>query len=123
MPRTEILLYRDRDVVPVRDWLDALEPEARRSCQERLSLLALRGHDLRRPAAAPVVAGLFELRVKHRRLNLRMLYFFHRRVAVIVSNGFLKQQAAIPLQEIRLALERKTRFEADPLRHASRFEG
>jgi len=85
--------------------------------------LALRGHELRRPAVAPVVGGLFELRVKHRRLNLRMLYFFHRRVAVIVSNGFVKQQAAIPLQEIRLALERKTRFEADPVLHASRFEG
>jgi hypothetical protein len=35
----------------------------------------------------------------------------------------VKQQAAIPLQEIRLALERKTRFEADPVLHASRFEG
>jgi phage-related protein len=81
------------------------------------------GHELRRPSVARVCAGLYELRVKYRRLNLRMLYFFHGQMVVVVSHGFVKQQAVIPLAEVRRALDCRTRFEADPDAHTSSSEG
>jgi phage-related protein len=69
-----------------------------------------------------VCPGLYELRVKYRRLNLRMLFFFHRGAIVVVSHGFMKQQAVIPLAEIRRALDCRTRFEAHPDVHTSGSE-
>ena len=37
---------------------------------------------------------------------------------MVVSHGFLKQQAEVPLSEIELALRRKEAFEEDPLAHS-----
>jgi len=52
-----------------------------------------------------------------------MLYFFHGQMVVVVSHGFVKQQAVIPLAEVRRALDCRTRFEADPDAHTSGSEG
>ena len=46
-----------------------------------------------------------------------MLYFFHRRIAVVVFQGFSKQQARVPDREIELAIRRKRAFEASPEAH------
>jgi phage-related protein len=46
-----------------------------------------------------------------------MLYFFHGQKAVVLSHGFSKQQAKVPVREIRAAIERKKRFEAKPRQH------
>jgi phage-related protein len=112
-----VVFYREGERVPLRDWLDALPPAARERCRDRLWRLAEMGHELRRPSVARVCSGLYELRVKYRRLNLRMLYFFHGQTIAVVLHGFVKQQAVIPLAEVRRALGCRTRFEADPDAH------
>jgi phage-related protein len=118
-----VVFYREGGRVPVREWLDSLPRDAREWCHDRLALLREFGHALRRPPAARVHAGLYELRAKHRRLNLRMLYFFHGQTVVVISRGFAKQQATIPLAEIRRALECRERFESDPQTHTAGAEG
>ena len=45
-----------------------------------------------------------------------MLYFFHGRLAVVVSHGLTKERA-VPVRDIGLAVKRKTRFRAKPDGH------
>jgi phage-related protein len=117
MPRTEILFYREDDgSVPVRDWLLGLPAEPQDRCVVRLGLLAQRGHELRRPHCENLGDGIYELRVKHGRVNYRMLYFFHGQVAAVVSHGFTKE-AQVPPKEIAKAIERAAKFQQDPKRH------
>ena len=79
---------------------------------ERLAEL---GHELRRPEADLLRDGIYELRVGYRRVNYRMLYFFHKTTAVI-SHGCTKEDV-VPNSEIDLAITRKTTFTRDPQKH------
>ena len=74
------------------------------------------GHELRRPEADLLRDGIYELRVRLGSVNYRMLYFFHGRVAAVVSHGLTKEKA-VPAGEIDGAIERKKRFEAAPREH------
>jgi len=117
MPEVEVRIFREDDgSVPLRDWLDGLQDEARTRCLAALDLLREHGHELRRPQAENLGGGLYELRVKFYRVNLRMLYFFHGRTAAVVSHGFAKERA-IPPREIKAARDRMGRFNKDPRRH------
>jgi phage-related protein len=123
MPQIEVLLYCEDDgTAPLVDWLATLQAKARDRCLALLTLLHEQGHELRRPHAENLGNGLYELRVKFYRVNYRMLYFFRGRDAAVVSHGLAKERA-IPSGEIRLALERKRKFEHDPERHTFHAEG
>lgn len=50
-------------------------------------------------------------------VNYRMLYFFSGREIVILSHGLTKEDRVNP-KDIDLAIERKQRFEADPVKHS-----
>jgi len=45
-----------------------------------------------------------------------MLYFFHARVAAVLTHGLVKERA-VPPREIEEAIRRKRKFESDPERH------
>jgi phage-related protein len=124
MPRVDVLLYQDDDETPppLLTWLDGLPAEARDRSLARLALLEQHGHDLRRPHAENLGEGLYELRVKFHRINYRMLYFFHGRVAAVVSHGFAKERR-VPRGEINLAAARRRKFLEDPGRHTFRPGG
>lgn len=123
MPRTRLLLYQEEDgSVPLREWLDNLEPKAQSKCIACLKRLEDMGHELRRPEADLLRDKIYELRVKHRRVNLRMLYFFHGQSVVVISHGLTKE-SAVPPREIDLAIERKARFERAPEQHTFTHEG
>jgi phage-related protein len=123
MARIDVLLYQEGDGTPppLVTWLDGLPEEARIRCLARLALLEEHGHDLRRPHADYLEDDIYELRVKVRTVNYRILYFFHGRTAVVASHGFAKERR-VPPGEIRLAVERKERFRANPRRHTFRRE-
>ena len=97
-------------------WLDSLPKKVIAKCEKRLELLAEMGHILRRPIAAYLRDGIYELRVKHQNVNYRMLYFFHGNQAVVVSHGLTKERI-IPPKEIEIAKQRRVEFERNPLRH------
>ncbi len=121
MPRTEVVFFRESNgSVPLVGWLDSLQHSAKEKCVVRLERLAAAGHALRRPEAEYLGDGIYELRVKHGRMNFRMLYFFRGNVAVVVTHGFAKQQAMVPVGEIRLAATRMRAFEAAPETHSFR---
>ena len=117
MPATEVLYYRGAESVPLLDWLDGLQLRARYRCLARLKRLEDCGHELRRPIADYLGAGIYELRAACEGVNYRMLYFFHGRSAAVVSHGFVKQRATVPLAEIQRTVERKRRFEETQVAH------
>jgi phage-related protein len=118
LPRIEVVFFREQDgTVPLVDWLARLPPPARAKCRVRLDRLEDLGHEIRRPEADYLRDGIYELRATHASVNYRMFYFFHGRIAAVVSHGLLKQRAAVPSKDIENAIKRKALFDAHPQRH------
>ena len=119
MPQTPLIFYLDDDSsVPVLGWLGALPAKARDKCRVRLERLHECGHELRRPEADYLRDGIYELRVRLGTVNYRMLYFFHDRIAAVVSHGLAKEDT-VPAREIDLARQRQTKFNANPRQHTA----
>jgi phage-related protein len=113
----EIIFFRDaHGRVPLLDWLDSLPDKARLKCLARLQRLEVLGHELRRPEADYLRDGIYELRASFQGVHYRMLYFFHKTRAIVVSHG-LQKEREVPATEINHAIERKRQFEGAPQKH------
>ena len=123
MPATNVVIYRDDDgSAPLLDWMDdrrQVPTKARAKIVERIERLAQLGHELRRPEAAPLRDGVHELRVRHLRVNYRVLYCFHGRTAAVLCLGVTKEDVVDPADVDRAALFGR-RFVADPAGHTYR---
>lgn len=121
MPETRVIFYQDeKGKVPVLDWLDELErqdPKGLFNCLDRIGQLASMGHELRRPLADFLRDGIYELRASHRRVQYRILYFFHGRNIAIIAHAIVKEGSAVPDVDINRAIERQQLFVADPAIH------
>ena len=121
MPPTEILVFREADGrIPLVDWLDRLPAKARAKCLNYMRLLAISGHELRRPAADFLRDGIYELRASYGTVQYRILYFFRGRDVVVLSHGVTKSQK-VPDAEIQRAIARKQLVMQDPLRYAGKL--
>src|SRR2546423_10109900 len=110
MPQSQVFLYKEsHGETPVLDWMNA-------ACMARVRTLAAMGHELRRPHADYLRDGIYELRAKRGRVNYRILYFFHGRNIALLSNGLVKEREA-PEIEIERALQRRRRYEQNPIVH------
>jgi phage-related protein len=117
MPRTCVVLYQDDDgTVPLLEWLDGLPEKAQDKCRLKIERLQELGHELRRPEADYLRDGIYELRARLRRVNYRMLYFFHGTEAAVLSHGLVKERA-VPAKEIDRAIAHQEKFEGDPEQH------
>ena len=117
MPTTKLVFYKEDDgSVPILEWLDLLQDRVLDKCTVRIERLAELGHELRRPEADLLRDGIYELRVGLGHVNYRILYFFHQRLAAVISHGITKEDK-VPAKEIEKAIARKRKFEADPGRH------
>jgi phage-related protein len=117
MPKTTVVFYQeDAETVPVLDWLDRLPAKAQDKCRIRIERLRDLGHELRRPEADFLRDGIYELRVGLGGTNYRMLYFFHGRIAAVLTHGLVKERE-VPPRDIEEAIRRKQKFELDPKRH------
>jgi hypothetical protein len=116
MPGIEVIMFQEADgTVPLLKWLDRLPEKVQQKCLVKIQRLEEKGFELHRPEADSLRDGIHELRVAFRGIQFRMLYFFHGQQAVI-SHG-LKKERVVPSREIDLALERKVRFESDPMKY------
>jgi phage-related protein len=117
VPKTKVVLYRELDgSCPFLAWFEELPAKVQDKCYLRLERLGEMGHELRRPEADYLRDGIYELRVSLRGVHHRILYFFHGSIAAVVSHGLVKEQT-VPPREIQRAIERKERFETNPVRH------
>ena len=107
MPKTTVVFYQDDpDTVPVLELVDSLPAKALDKCRVRIERLRDLGHELRRPEADFLRDGIYELRVRLRTTNYRMLYFFHGRIAAVLAHGLVKE-GDVPQRDIELAIRRK----------------
>jgi len=121
MPRTEVVFYRDdAGSAPVleamRRFLRAGQRKEFAKCQVRITRLAECGHELRRPEAEYLRDGVYELRVTHRRVHRRILYFFAGERRAVLSH-LITKEATVPDGEIDRACLHQALFLADPERH------
>jgi phage-related protein len=117
MSRVPVLIYREEDgSAPFLDWFEKFPEKAQDKCRVRLERLATLGHELRRPEADFLRDGIYELRVRLRTTNYRILYFFHGRTAAVLSHGVIKEDR-VPANEIDRAINRKCQFNRHPTRH------
>lgn len=118
MARVTVIFFREEDgSIPMREWLDGIPRKAQAKCLAKLKRLEEHGHELRRPEADYLRDGVYELRVGLMGVNYRMLYFFHGRIAAVVSHGLVKERA-VPARDIDRAIERKRLFERNPTAHS-----
>lgn len=111
-----MVFFADDDgTAPLLDWLDKQDRKVQDKSLVKIERLEECGHDLRRPEADYLRDGVYELRVRYRSVNYRMLYFFHDQAAV-VSHGLTKEDV-VPDREIDLAISRNMQFRQDPERH------
>ena len=75
-----------------------------------IDLLASLGNEARRPLAAPLDNGIYELRTRIINKQFRILYFFFYNEKIILSHGILKKGPDVPLKNIYLALEHKKEY-------------
>ena len=120
MPHIELFFFKDDDgSAPFVDWLYSLDRKVVAKCTVRIRRLEERGQALRRPEADYLRDGIYELRVRHQRVNYRILYFFSGRGVVVVSHGLTKEKA-VPVRDIDRAIARKEKVEADFERYTTR---
>jgi phage-related protein len=67
------------------------------------------GHLARRPLVEYLGGGIYELRVAIEKHQHRLLYFFHGRSIIVVTNGLLKNEGRVPRPGVDLAC----RYRAD----------
>lgn len=114
MPPVKILIYKDEaDVSPILIWLDGLPVKIKAKAFDRIEELAELGHELRRPRAAYLRGGIYELRWRNQSVNYRVLYFFYGRSIAVVSHGLTKKDV-VPSGEIDRAVKYKKLFESNP---------
>ena len=117
MPETVVLIFAENDgSCPLLEWMDTLPPRARDKCIVKIERLKQMGHELRRPEADYLRDNIYELRAALQGIQYRMLYFFHDQLGII-SHGLIKTGNEVPPKDIDLSVERKERYEKDPLKH------
>lgn len=125
MPSLEVVFYReDDDRVPARDWLDTLTEDEYRRMGARVEQLEKLGRDIltNRRWAAYLGSGIYELRAKSYRINLRLLFCFWGRERVVLLHGLKKQTDKVPKRDIDAALARRQRYESDSTGHTYQEE-
>jgi len=125
MPRIDVVFYQEEEHVPVLDWLKQLrrtDQRAYESCVAAIARLAEFGHELRRALADILRDGIYELRIRKGRVNIRILYFFHGRNLAILGHALTKEDK-VPKADIERAIRRKKSFETDPAGHSYSEEG
>jgi phage-related protein len=122
LPPVRVALYKEEDeTCPVLEWLDELPIKIQDKCTARIRRLMLCGYEFRRPEADYLRDGIYELRVRCRRVNYRLLYFFHGNQIVVLTHGLTKERQ-VPAKEIDKALELRKKFELAPEFHTVRWE-
>lgn len=121
MPATEVVLFAEDDgSAPVVEWLDHAPEKVRFKCIVRIERLRECGYELRRPEAAPLAKGIYELRIRHMNVHYRILYFFHEHKAVL--SHVVRKEREVPAKEIDRAVRHRRAFETDPVKHTYREE-
>lgn len=121
MPDIKIVFYCEMDgTVPVLEWLQTVvlrkDKKLFAKCFEAIESLSHMGWELRRPYAALLRDGIYELRIKYYRENYRILYYFYKSGVAVLAHSMIKE-SVVPYKDIELAIMRRGAFIKDPEAH------
>lgn len=80
-----------------------LSPDDQVFVVKGLERLEAFGNTLSYPHSKPLVDGLFELRVRVKKLRYRFIYFYEKNKIIVITHGFVKKSDSVPQSEIILA--------------------
>ena len=101
---------------PVENFLIALDKAPRAKVLALIQLLAEPGPTLPFPYSSQVQGKIRELRIRHGRERIRVLYFGASTREWVLLHGFIKHTAKTPEQDIRIAEARMMEFLAQQKR-------
>ena len=103
----EVELYvKTNSRCPAQEFLDGLSSRDEKPFMDRkIRLLAEFGYRLKRPHAAFLRDGIYELRAETHHGQLRLLYFYVGSSVIVVTHGFRKKTAKVPEAEIERAID------------------
>jgi ribosome-binding protein aMBF1 (putative translation factor) len=123
MAGTEIRVFRSSEgECQLIGWLDSLKKKNQavwKKCLARILDLAREGYRLQRPRAALLRDGIHELRPKSGRINYRILYFFHKEMAIL-THGLTKEKE-VPNEDIERAIDCRKLIQMDPDKYTAEF--
>ncbi len=118
-----VVLYREQSGrVPLVEWIEKLPTQHRRKCRVAIQRLQNRGSQIRFPHAQHLRNGIFELRTRFGKVRYRLFYFWHGDTGAVITHGIVKKTGAVPERDIATALQRKSRFEANPTIHIQEID-
>lgn len=94
--------------VPVRAFVDGLEPRPRDEADALVRLLREQGNQLRRPHSALIAEGVFELRGH----QVRIAYVFRPGRRAVLLDGTMKKQDKLPREFVRRVVAMARALEA-----------
>ena len=117
MPKAEVVIYKEKNgEVPLLRWLERLSLKIRMKWTTRFELLKKYGYELRRPICDYLRDDIYELRVKWKKINYRVLYGFVGQNIVLLSHGCSKE-GKVPEGEIEKAIARRKNYLSNPEAH------
>jgi len=116
MPNINVVYFADHGVAPALEWLLDQPEKVQDKFDFVIELLEQNGGSLQRPYAAPLRDKIYELRVRWRNVNYRLLYFFHGNAAAVLAHGCTKE-AQVDRADIDRAIVRRKMFFKNPEAH------
>ncbi len=95
---------------PVEEFIESLDVETQDKFILKKQLLQNFGPQLRYPHTDHIGEGIFELRLKGKEGQIRVLFFFFYGKRIIFSRGFAKKTQKTPQKEIEIVKERRKDF-------------
>ena len=107
----EVVFFKKSDgTVPVKDFIQQQPYKAQAKILRLISALSYYGNQLREPDSKMLSDGIFELRTKGEKGQVRILYFFYIGRKIVLTNAFIKKTRKTPLNELEQAKKYKREF-------------
>ena len=111
MKNFEVVFYEsEKGGKPVEEFIDSLPAKVAAKVVGDLELLEKFGNHIGEPLSKAIGNGIFELRTRYSKTQIRCLYFFCYGGKIIVTNGFVKKTDKTPRREISLAEKRRAEY-------------
>ena len=118
MPKATLKVFREKNgEIPVEIWLNEIErkvPLAYAKIIDAIQYVEQLGYEAERPHSSHLEGGIYEVRIKERRIHYRVLYFFRRGNVICLSHGIIKRTDRVPPKDIEKAVVRMKLVEGDP---------
>lgn len=106
----EIIFYRkESGRSPVEDFILRCNEQEKVEIVAHLDVLSQLGFKARRPLVDYLEDGIYELRIRVVKKQIRVLYFFFHQDKIVITNAFVKKSTKIYVKEI----EKAKRFRED----------